>query len=1262
MLRDFGLVRVAKGYRKIIDKRLSAVAYCSANQNHRSTFPEDGYTNTFSSGLVRGLFQQFCKSEDFWRQMKHSRKRDLVVLACLCSGVAYAQKTSGGVVGQATDATGAAVPNATVTLLNPSTGINRTTKTNGEGEYTFGDVPIGTYELDVDAASFKKESLKNVVVNVATTTRSDFHLSSGSASETVSVEANAIQVQTDSGALGNIIDGTQVKELPLNGRSFVQLTQLGPGVSGANNFDSKNKGLQGGVDFSVNGNPTTNNLFLVDGANDNDVGSNRTILIYPSIESIAEFKMLTNSYGAEYGQASGAIISIATRSGTNAFHGTAFYSGRNDALASYTYLSRHNVGLGLPLNGKDKLRRNDWGYSIGGPIKKDKLFFFFNEEWNHEIRGFSQNACVATAAEIAGDFTTTSCGAPQPTFPTALRKNGNAHILNSVDPAGVALADYYVLPNKPTDSQGYNWSQSLPTFLKWRQENVRVDYHLTPRNQIMGRYVQDSWSNPSYNGNQYWGDSIFPTVNSGWAQPSKQIIGRVTSTITNSLVNDAEFAYSNNRINITAGGTDPGVLAQLNAAIPTLYPTALKNNQAGSTPQIWNGLQQYGSQQTIQTIGPWNNALDIYTVRDDVSKVAGSHTVAVGLFLGFNSKDEDTSTSASEHPTFSTSDYQVDTTKGGVQTGNPLANVLVPANPFTLSETSTNIRAQLRWRDREFYAQDTYKITPKLTANYGLRYSMLPPTYQPNGLETNFQPNLYDPSLPASDACNGLLTVPGKDPCGDANKQFGTAFTSGTPGSNKYLVNVNNHMIAPRIGLAYDVRGNGKTAVRAGYGMFYQRERVSRYTLVANAPFAVTVSNYSRPLGGATPTSLGAGAASPDGGYDTANTVPMSMQWNATVEQSLARNTVLQVSYVGNRGEHLTSVYDVNGIQPQNWGAATFAPTGAINSFRPYSNFGTLAYWTHEGDSYFHGLETLFRTQIGQFRMQAAYTWSHAIADIVTDDSSGGIGTAAFTVPTNPGLDRGNTATNRPNIFTANGTYLLPRLQGHNSLTKQTLGGWEVTGITTAQSGNSLSSFGTSGENAALLPYDAVNCPVGTPTLTQCPRMASHVNSLFQSGFTNPERPLMTPGQTCSSSDGISGSQVLNPQAFTLVGYHLGTYDPATAPRGYCHGPKLVNTDLSLDKNWRIHERATIQFRFDAFDLFNHANFRGDQINTTAINNYNCGASVGLDPANGNALYAPCSQTNNVVSSQTRNGQFGIASGLVGNAERQFQYGLHVEF
>jgi len=1171
----------------------------------------------------------------------------VLFLGLLFNGTAFAQQVSGTVVGQVTDQSGAAVPGAALTLKALGTGVTRQATSNSSGEYSFQATAVGKYTLDVAAPSFKGYTANNVTVNVASITRVDAKLSAGSVSETVQVSADAVQVNTDSGALGALVDGTQVKELPLNGRSFVELTQLTPGVSAANNFDSKNKGLQGGVDFSVNGNPTTNNLFLVDGANDNDTGSNRTILIYPSIDAIAEFKMLTNSYGAEYGQASGAIISIATRSGTNKFHGSAFFDGRNDALASYTYFARRNAGKGQPLNGKDKLRRSDWGGSLGGPIFRDKLFFFGDVEWNHEIRGYTQSSCVPSAAERAGDFTNTSCGS-QPSFPVALQKGGNPHILNAVDPAGALLGQYFPLPNQtPSTPGGNNWSQSLPTFLKYHQYSGRVDYNLTQHNLIMGKYTQDGWTNPSYNGNQYWGDSAFPVINGNWAQPSKQIVARWTSTISDSLVNDAEFAYSGNRINVTPGGTNAGLLGQLSAAIPSIYPESLKTAKA-STPTVWGGLGAYGDYGTnIWSLAPWNNALDIYTLRDDVSKVAGHHALKIGAFAGYSGKNEDSSAASNERPTFVTYDGAVatkspDTVTGinGVATGNNLANVLIPGNPFNLNENSTNIHAQLRWKDFAAYVDDTYKVTPRLTLNLGVRYEIIGPTYQPNNQLTNFQPNLYDPNKPASDACNGLLIAPGTDPCGAANAKFGTSYSHGTPFSNRYLVNTNYHLISPRLGLAYDVFGNGTTAIRAGFGEFYQRERVSRYQLVNNAPFTVNSGNVIRALGGASvdPKTL-AGSASPGGGFDTSNTIPSSFQYNLTVEQELAKNTDLQISYVGNRGEHLTSSYDVNGVTPANYFAATFAPGSATQSYRafPHDN-NTIAFFTHNGDSYYNSLQVALKTQItSAFRLGAAYTWSHGISDVPTDDSSGGTGAQSFTIPTNPRFDRGNSTTNRPNIFVTNVTYFAPKLDGHNFAERETLGGWEVTAISSAESGNSFTIY-QGGVN------DAAHSTLG---------------ALFQSGLTGNQRPLINPGQTCSSG-GIGGDQVINPNAFTLIGYHLGTVDPHMAPRGYCHGPHLVNTDLSLDKNWKVHDLVTVQFRLDAFDVFNHANFRADQIaNGTPFSSINCGPSIQVAGA---TTYNPCSTTNNVVTHQTQGSNFGRSNGLVGNAERQFQYALHLEF
>src|SRR5579871_2919067 len=333
----------------------------------------------------------------------------LLTVFLLGSNSAHAQKITGTLSGTVTDASGAAVPGALITVTNTATSQTFNATTDSHGNYTLAELPDSVYDVKVSATNFKEFRAQGAVVHVATTTTVDAQLQLGSVTETITVQANALQVQTDSAALGATVDGTQVKELPLNGRNFVQLTQLQPGVSAANGFQNTGKGLNGGVDMSVNGNPTTNNLFLVDGVNNNDVGSNRTILIYPSNEAIAEFKMLLNSYGPEYGQASGSVISIITRGGTNTFHGSAFYNGRNDALNTYTFFSAPNAGKGLPLDGKDKQRRNDWGYSIGGPVLKDKLFFFWSQEWNHEIKGRQVSACVPTAAERAGDFSVLGC-------------------------------------------------------------------------------------------------------------------------------------------------------------------------------------------------------------------------------------------------------------------------------------------------------------------------------------------------------------------------------------------------------------------------------------------------------------------------------------------------------------------------------------------------------------------------------------------------------------------------------------------------------------------------------------------------------------------------------------------------------------------------------------------------------------------------------------------------------------------------------------
>jgi len=539
----------------------------------------------------------------------------LSAIILLFSIAAPAQKTSGQITGTVLDPQGAAVADATVTAVQVGTNLTRTITTSGDGNYSLPDLPIGTYRLSITKQGFKETVAESVVVNVSTVTRQDFNLAIGGVGEVVTIQADEIQVETQTGALGEVITGQQVRELPLNGRSFVQLTQLVPGVSPQNNFDSKNKGLFAGVDFSVNGNSSQSNLFLTDGANNNDTGSNRTILLYPSIEAIAEFKMLRNSYGPEFGQAAGAVISIATRGGENKFHGSLFYFGRNDALNAAEFFANKS-GLG-----KDKLRRNDYGGSLGGPIVKDRVFFFGSLEWNKEIRGKARFGRVPTDAERTGDFRSSlaggACSLPlikggRPGDAVGRKTDPNASgpppppdpntTIDQVIPvsaqsaAGLTLVKIFPRANRPFDNQCHNWAESANSPIDFREYNIRIDANITSNHKIFGRYTDDNWTNgfPIIAGG-LWGDDAFPTIESSWAQPARQAAFKLTSTLSNTAINEVQFSYSANRINVDPGnGGD--LNKAINQAIPGFFPDSVKVNGVDRPhPVFWGGISPFNS-------------------------------------------------------------------------------------------------------------------------------------------------------------------------------------------------------------------------------------------------------------------------------------------------------------------------------------------------------------------------------------------------------------------------------------------------------------------------------------------------------------------------------------------------------------------------------------------------------------------------------------------------------------------------------------------
>jgi hypothetical protein len=328
----------------------------------------------------------------------------LVLLILAVPGITRAQLVTAALRGAVTDPQGAAVSDAEVTITDMGTAFTRTVTASSDGVYNFPDLPLGSYRLRVSHPGFKAAEWTGIVLHVADSVVINVKLELGPVSEQVTVEASAIQVETTSGDLTGLIQGNQVQQLPLNGRNFMELVTLIPGVAPGEAFSAQAKGVKGGSDLSISGGAVNANLWLVDGAHNNDVGSNRTILVFPSVDAIDEFKIERNSYSAEFGQSAGGQISIVTKRGSDEFHGNVYYFGRNDKLNTFnTFTKSGCLAAGTPCE-KNKLRRNDFGYTFGGPIKKDKIFFFWSQEWNRMIEGETTTARVPTVAEKGGDF------------------------------------------------------------------------------------------------------------------------------------------------------------------------------------------------------------------------------------------------------------------------------------------------------------------------------------------------------------------------------------------------------------------------------------------------------------------------------------------------------------------------------------------------------------------------------------------------------------------------------------------------------------------------------------------------------------------------------------------------------------------------------------------------------------------------------------------------------------------------------------------
>jgi hypothetical protein len=1163
----------------------------------------------------------------------------LFFFSCSISVPLFAQKYTGTITGVISDSQGAVVNSASVAVTNPATGASRTATSNSSGVYVVPELEVGTYTVKITAPGFKEYVAKNVELNTSSTATINATLQVGSTSDQVTVEGSTVQVETATGAVGNVVEGNEVRELPLNGRNFIELTQLAPGVSPIAGFDVVKKGLEGGTDFSVNGNSVTSNLFLVDGVNNNDIGSNRTILIYPSLQAIDEFKILRNSYGPEYGQAAGAIVNIVTRGGTNQFHGGVFYDGRNDKLNANSYFNNLNGARRPPLH------RNDYGFNIGGPVIKDRLFFFESEEWNKEKRGIGRFAEVPTLAEKTGDFSNLRPGLDpngNPCDPVPV-VNGNpvtAIPTGQLSLGGQTMALTYPLPNITGAPNCINWGTNVSAPVPWREDNVRVDFKITPTWSLMGRFTNDAWSQPFPSTLSYWGDDIYPTIEGSWKQPGRQATVKLTKLLGNTAVNDFQLSFAMNRIGVAQSGTgvtasdnpvnakalSPAELQQLiNVNSPSFFPAASKfgGAQGLGQPGFWSSIDGtqniQGGPAGIGDMGPWRNNEQLLILKDDFSKVFGTHTFKAGFLATNNQKNEEFDNSSGQN-SFYNSTSSVDINGNSNTTGNGIFDLLWNRSLWNGSENTTTVYSLMRWHDYEFYAGDTYKVRHNLTLEYGVRYSLLRNTFTADDHYGNWQPSAYDPTIGGASPCNGeLLLKPGIDLCQQLATSLGIPSSAAVLGPNRSLKPQNNHMIAPRIGIAWDPTGSGKTSIRAGFGQFFLRDAVGPLEGgVEVAPFVTGVS-FNRPLDTAPTGLIASGTPSRSTALDDKN--PYTLQYNLTVEHEIFPNTKVEVAYVGNGSRHLVAFSDVNPValaQRVNFAEAN------NNSVRPFGtgNWGSIFQRQWTAVSNYNALQALFRTRVKTVDAQFAYTWSKTLTNTdITDSSSSSNALNTYLDPLNHHLDYGPALINRPHMFVGNIVYNAPTLAGQNGFVRTALGSWELSSILSYASG---------------------------PSLTVLAGGAGAPGGIQGTGFTSGERPNRVPGQSCRSH--LGGLSWLNPAAFTLDHYVLGS-NP-TSPRGVCLGPGNAQTDFSVAKNFKVSEKVAVKFSMDFFNLFNKTQFIATAMNLNLSNSGNvCTAA------------SPCAgYANDTIqwdSSQVQ-GDFGANTRT--RDPRQIQYGLKVEF
>lgn len=1108
----------------------------------------------------------------------------LAALICLLGAGVSAQVTSGTIFGTVQDTSGAFIPNATVTVTNPSNGITRKVATSNDGAFIVPNLLPGTYTVTADAANFKKLEKQNVILSAGDRLNAgEFVLAVGANEQSVTVTADAaqLQLQSNSGERSDLISSKQLNDVALNGRMVLDYMRLIPGV--ISQFDGSASTTYGIGAFNVNGTRANTHEYTIDGSSNVDTGDNATTHVTINPDAIAEMKVLTSNYQAEFGKAGGGQVAVSTKSGTNEFHGNARFFHRNEGMNANNWFADQANAVtpgSVPIA---LYRYNYFGYQVGGPIKKNKAYFFWGQEYYRQLipTGGLDEFRTPTALERKGDFSQTPFTIYNPA-------TGTPFPGNKIDPSTLSAAQQniftnvskllslYALPNltaaSPTDP---NYATQLSFAEPRREDILRIDFQINEKNRLYGRWVnnRDQATSPMETWNlNCMGQLQLPggCVNNS---PSWNVALNLVTTISPTLLN--EFSVGPSVTRSSWSGTNGNLSIGKNGiSLPMLYPVAPSTSipdmgfSGNNLPYPWS---YFGA-------NPWYQANTTIDLNDNVTWVKNNHALKFGVFYQRSRKDQiawGNSNGQYSIDNCATSSDPVGCTDNN--SGMAYASGLL-GYFRSFDQSSTRPIGYFRYNQFEFYAQDTWKVKPRLTLDYGMRFAWIPPQYDAHNQIALFNPALYDPAAAVKIDADGNI-IPGS---GNLLDGIGSSKNGTLPQGGWKSRGI---MPEPRLGFAYDLTRDHNTVLRGGFGTSHDREQGN---LVFNTVF-------QNPINVVTPTvnngnmldiaSLPQSAPGVLGGIyaaDQSGKVPVIYSYSLGIQRELGKGTTLDVAYVGTQGRHLVAARDLNAVPfgttftraaqnpanfaggvvpavepnlPPEYAAAGLSFTGQFayptNYLVPYKGYGQIQYYDFGATSNYNSLQVSVQRRFTRgLTFGGVYTWSHTLTTANGDQD---FQYSQFTRQ----LDYRTADFDRTHVVAINYVYDVPNLTKHfggPTWLSYITDNFQLSGITQFESGAPVPDYSVNGNDMAI--WVPANVLTGSEQWGALP-----------------------PAWTGLDKNG------------NLILPSLGR--PFTGSRSVLRDGGMQNWDMSIFKNIPLgkNEHRYIQLRGEAFNIFNHPNF-----------------------------------------------------------------------